>query len=151
MQLQVRFDFQTEKSHILNLALKTLQYAFHQQKHDLTTTLFTTGNVKQNASFNTFEDFNSGSKMGDFVKSLPNKVIILMVVYHRAHVFYDTNAATSLKTICPHAPNTLDERQSVAMICFKGLGRAPWETKNVSTMSYGPAVLDVEITLLKGL
>ena len=103
----------------------------------------------QQNSFNTFEDPNSDTKMTSFLSSLPDKVIIMMVVYHRAHVYYN-DAAASLIAVCPHAPFVLAEDESNALICLKGTGTAPWMKSNISTYSLGPAVLDTDILLPKG-
>ena len=87
--------------------------------------------------------------MAAFLRALPDKVIILMVVYHRAHVYYH-DAAASLIAVCPHAPSSLTEDESNAMICFKGAGIAPWTKSQISTYSLGPAVLETDILLPKG-
>lgn len=104
--------------------------------------------VEQN-SFNTFEEPDSGTKMAKYLASLPDKVIIMMVVYHRAHIYYN-DAAASFTAVCPHAPSVLAEDESNALICLKGTGTAPWMKSKISTYSLGPAVLDTDILLAKG-
>lgn len=87
--------------------------------------------------------------MARFLSSLPNKVIILMVVYHRAHVYYN-DAAVTLTAVCPHAPAVVTGSESNALICLKGMGTAPWMGSKTSTYSHGPAVLQSDILLPKG-
>lgn len=87
--------------------------------------------------------------MADFISSLPDKVIILMVIYYRAHVYYG-DAAASFSIICPNAPAVLLEGQSNALICLKGIGMPPWMQSNVSTFSQGPSIIEHDILLPKG-
>jgi hypothetical protein len=87
--------------------------------------------------------------MTAFLTSLPNKVIILMVVYHRGHPYYDDSAA-SLTAVCPHAPSVLNQDESNALICLKGMGFASWMKSKISTYSLGPAVLETDILLPEG-
>ena len=87
--------------------------------------------------------------MAAFLKSLPDKVIIMMVVYHRAHVYYN-DAADTLLEVCPHAPTGLVQRESNALICLKGMGTASWMKSKISTYSLGPSVVETDILLPKG-
>ena len=111
---------------------------------------FLSGEVVQTASFNTHEVPNSGSDMASFVSSLPDKSIILMVVFYRAHVYYDNTAAASLIAVCPNAPLSLQEDNSNTLICLKGIGQPSWTTSMVSTYSVGPAVTERNVLLPKG-
>ena len=111
--------------------------------------IFLAGEKIQQISFNTFEDPDSGTKMTSFLASLPDKVIIMMVVYHRAHVYYN-DAAASLIAVCAHAPSVLADDESNALICLKGTGNAPWMEFEISKYSLGPAALDANILLPKG-
>lgn len=105
--------------------------------------------MTQRNSYNTFADSKSGAKISAFLSTLRDKVLIFMVVYHRAHVYY-SDAASSLIAVCPHAPSVLTKGESNALICLKGMGAAPWMKSKISTYSSGPAVLETEILLPKG-
>ena len=87
--------------------------------------------------------------MATFLTSLPDKVIIMMVVYHRAHAYYNGTTA-SLTAVCSHAPTVLTQAESNALICLKGTGSASWMKSKVSTYSLGPSVLETDILLPKG-
>ena len=102
-------------------------------------------------SFNTHENPNSGKDMATFLNGLPNKVIILMVVYYQAHDYYSTSAGDALNTICPEAPASYTSKQSWSMICLKSDGYAPWAESKLSTGSIGPAVVKNHIVLPKGM
>ena len=73
-----------------------------------------------------------------------------MVVFYRAHVYYDNATATSLIAVCPNAPLLLQEDNSNTLICLKGIGQPSWVTSMVSTYSVGPAVTERSILLPKG-
>lgn len=88
--------------------------------------------------------------MADFISSLPDKVIILTVIYYRAHVYYNDAAAFSLSIICPNASTVLLEGQSNALLCLKGVGIPSWMQSKISTFSQGPAIIEQDILLPKG-
>ena len=111
---------------------------------------FFSGAFIKNASFNTHEDSNSGNLMATFLSTLPDEVIILVVVYYRGNVHYSHAAAASLSVVCPHAPSILQENQSNGLICFKGFDKPSWMESNISTYSQGPAIVDKDIFLPTG-
>ena len=87
--------------------------------------------------------------MPAFIKSLPDKIVILMVIFYRGHVYY-VEGVDALGQLCPYVPLWLDEAQSNALVCLKGIGHPSWAESKLSLYSQGPAVIDKEILLPKG-
>ena len=100
-------------------------------------------------SFDTHNDPESGKKMAQFLSGIPDKMIILMVVYYQGHDYYG-DSATALSAVCPHAPSNYSARQSWSMICWKGFAAVPWVKTSISSGRESPATVKNHILLPKG-